>query len=160
MCVLVTQLDDGCVRWNRTKLDVPVDTFYTKATKSLLESLTGTSADIDDLYISIVSLASTRERFKSHGVRLRDMEEVAIAVQLHILDAQLALLSKQVSAVGKQMDRLPSVDPAATRLREWTTQFAMVSNQVHVLDGVVRSVLGISSGLIASLKEDTDLLAN
>ncbi|KAJ7461412.1 hypothetical protein B0H11DRAFT_2057029 [Mycena galericulata] len=160
MCVLVTQLDDCCVRWTRTKLDVPVDAIYTKETEILLESLTGTSGNIDNMYIDIASLASTLDRFKSHGVRLRGAEEVAITTQLHILHAQLALLSKQVSAVGTQMDRLPSVDPAATRLREWATQFAMISTLVFVLDGAVRSVLGISSGLIASLEEDTDLSAN
>lgn len=155
MCVLVRHLDDCCVRWTRTKVDAPVDAIYITETTSLLESLTGTSTDIDNLYIDIVSLASTLERFKSDRVRVRGTEEVAISSQLHILDAQFALLSKQVSAVGDQMDRLPNVDLAATRLREWATQFAMVSNLVHVLEGVVMSVLGISSGLIASLKEDT-----
>ncbi|KAJ7447549.1 hypothetical protein B0H11DRAFT_365644 [Mycena galericulata] len=160
MCVLVTQLDDCYVRWTRTKLDVPVDVTYTKETEILLESLTGMSGNIDDLYIDIVSLACTLDRFKSRGVHLRGAEEVAITAQLHILHAQLALLSKQVSAVGTQMDRLPSVDPAATRLREWATQFAMISTRVDVLDRAVRSVLGISSGLVAPLKEDTDLSEN
>jgi hypothetical protein len=87
-------------------------------------------------------------------MHLGGAEEVAIPAQLQILHAQLALLSQQVSAVGKQMDRLPSVDLAATRLRGWATQFVMISSLVNVMEGMVRNALGISSGLVASLEED------
>ncbi|KAF7352252.1 hypothetical protein MVEN_01188900 [Mycena venus] len=159
MLVLVTHFGDCCVRWTGAKLDVPVDAIYMTDTTSLLESLTGTSTTIHDLYTDIVSVASTIERFKFDRVRFKGTEELAIASQLYILDAQLALLSKQVSAVRDLMDKLPNVDPAATRLREWATQVAMAKNLVHVEEGVVTRVLSISSGLVASLKEDTGLVS-
>jgi hypothetical protein len=151
MCVLVAQ-----GKWTQTKLDVPADAIniIMKEIKNLLESLTEVSAD--DLYTSIVSL---EEQFKSHGVRFRGVEGVTIRAQLHTLDAQLGLLSKQVSALGDQMEWLPNIlDPAATGLRELGTQFAMVSNLVEALDGMVRSVLVVSSRLVASLKENTGLV--
>jgi hypothetical protein len=152
MCVLVAQLDDSYRKWTETKLDVPADAINMEI-NNLLGSLTEVSADV--LYTSIVSL---EERFKSHGARFRGVKGVTIRAQVHTLDAQLGLLSKQVSALGDQMEWLPNIDPAATGLRELGTQFAMVSNLVEALDGMVRSVLVVSSRLVASLKENTGLV--